>query len=204
VASSREIYRLTECSGGEFAFDPTGRYVASYDAIRDARNGKVVHPLGLSPSGSKVAFTPSGDKLIYAMGFIDVKTGVMDQRFGNEKGPFSLWSERAVECSPDGNYVICGYRLRRFPDLQPVDEIGSFRITKGYIKDVAFSPDSQTVAIAFYDGTVGLWDLSSLRLLNSSQTESGRACSVCFSPDGKYFVVGPLDGKVSIWEAPVR
>ncbi|MGO9601656.1 MAG: WD40 repeat domain-containing protein [Isosphaeraceae bacterium] len=203
VASSREIYRLTECSGGEFAFDPTGRYVASCDAIRDARNGKVVHLLKqLSPS--KVAFTPSGDKLIYAMGFIDVKTGVKDQRLGNEKGPFSLLSERAVGCSPDGNYVICGYRLRRFPDLQPVDEIGTFRIAKTEMKDVAFSPDSQTVAIAFYDGTVGLWDLSSLRLLNSSRTESGRACSVCFSPDGKYFVVGPLDGKVSIWEAPVR
>ena len=79
------------------------------------------------------------------------------------------------------------------------------------VKAVAFQPtadpEAQTrvLASASFDGTISLYDISTLSLLYSIGKEihnfpGDRILSISWSPDGKYLCSGDLEGVVGIWE----
>ena len=58
---------------------------------------------------------------------------------------------------------------------------------------VAFSPDGKKIAVANYQMTVQLWDLSSQQLITTLHGHSSIVNSVAFSPDGKIIATGSND-----------
>ena len=77
----------------------------------------------------------------------------------------------------------------------------------GWVKSVAFSPDSKQVVSGSSDGTVRLWDASTGALQQTlQQTLEGHidlvwVNSVAFSPDSKQVVSGSSDCTIRLWDA---
>ena len=80
-------------------------------------------------------------------------------------------------------------------------EGAKFRIGKGYINDLEFSPDGDRLAIA---GSIGIWvyDVFTGRELNLLTKHTGyTASSISYSPDGKTIAGGHSDGTILLWDA---
>ncbi len=77
-----------------------------------------------------------------------------------------------------------------------------------WVNDLAVSRDGRYLISAGWDGTVRVWDMTTLRLLRkleSPQTPAGRvatriynACAI--SPDNRYVAAGGFGNRVDIWE----
>ena len=72
------------------------------------------------------------------------------------------------------------------------------RLGKGTIRDIAFSPVGQYLAVA---SSIGVWiyEVATSRALMLLPTAS-RVYSVSFSPDGATLASGALDGTVRLWD----
>ncbi len=76
----------------------------------------------------------------------------------------------------------------------------------------AFAPDNRTLAVAFSDGSVVLWNTDSSKQmaeftahnLARSSVVYYRECSVAFAPDGKKLLTGGFDHAVKLWELPTE
>jgi WD40 repeat protein len=80
-------------------------------------------------------------------------------------------------------------------DINP-DELGYYD-REPTVWDLAFSPEGESIAIAFNTGTIEIWDLAlEERLLTIEEN----ARSIAFSPDARLLVSGREDGVVRIWD----
>jgi WD40 repeat protein len=129
----------------------------------------------------------------------------------------------SVAFSPDGALLAVGSRDGTVRVWRVVYEQGAGwtllhtrRISTGetqaaYSHDVAFSPDSRTLAFGLPDGTVQLWRLSGGRSggqspsdlevasLHTLQADDSRICSLDFAPDGRTVAAGAWNGSVHVW-----
>ncbi len=73
------------------------------------------------------------------------------------------------------------------------------RLGRGSIRDMAFSPDEQYLAVA---SAIGLWlyELPTLFPIALSDTERGMTNSVTFSPDNRRIVTHTCAGDLKIWD----
>lgn len=71
---------------------------------------------------------------------------------------------------------------------------------------IAWSPDSRTLALAFSDNSVQLWDLRESRLRAILRGHTAEIRTLEFTPDSKRLLSAGLDGTVRIWtlDSPVR
>jgi WD40 repeat protein/tRNA A-37 threonylcarbamoyl transferase component Bud32 len=84
---------------------------------------------------------------------------------------------------------------------QPPKEIES----QGVILDATTSPDGRTIAAAYEDGSVRLWDVATLQPLDAFKGFLLSANSVCYSPDGRRLAVGSAGSEaVKLWDAETR
>jgi WD40 repeat protein len=67
----------------------------------------------------------------------------------------------------------------------------------GYLQVVRFSPDSQLLATATYDGFVHLWNMSGQEVA-SWQEKGNQIFDLQFSPDGSVIATGGTDGKIRL------
>jgi WD40 repeat protein len=65
-------------------------------------------------------------------------------------------------------------------------------------RELAFSPDSKTLATSSVDSTIKLWDLETKKLKTVLRNPSALA-SLAYSPDGQLLATGGYDGAVRIW-----
>jgi tetratricopeptide (TPR) repeat protein len=100
------------------------------------------------------------------------------------------------------------------------------------VTDCAYSPDGRRVAVAFVDGTIGLWDTKTLEHLVNLTPEApfagpkkpgvaaamdylfligvepvepiNYAASIAFSPDGSKLATAWADGAVRVWNASAK
>ena len=73
------------------------------------------------------------------------------------------------------------------------------RLGRGSVRDMAFSPDEQSFAVA---SAIGLWlyERPTLTPIALSDTERGMTNGVSFSPDGSQIVTSTSGGNVKIWD----
>ena len=64
---------------------------------------------------------------------------------------------------------------------------------------LAFSPDSQLLASASYDGTVRIWDLISAKAPMVLKGHTNRVEAIAFSPNGEILGTGSSDLSIRLW-----
>ena len=81
----------------------------------------------------------------------------------------------------------------------PLPEGAIFRLGRGSVRDMAFSPDGQYFAVA---SGIGLWlyKLPTLSPITLWDTERGMTDSVTFSPDRQRIVTYTCAGDIKIWD----
>lgn len=115
------------------------------------------------------------------------------------EGTVKLWDVRGAKEPGDADDALA--RLRR---TRPWDErVAKLRATlRGPVAQawsVTFSPDGTTLAAAFEDGTVKLWDPTTGEE-RADLRHAGPVRSVAFSPDGRTLAAGCEDGTVTLWD----
>jgi len=102
---------------------------------------------------------------------------------------------RAVAFSRDGRLLAIGGRSIRLLDVNTGDQIGEMSADRYWTTELAFSPDSLTLA-SVADGSVKLWDVARRSLRKTIELPAGRAA---FSPDGASLAIQSA-GQLVVWD----
>ena len=73
------------------------------------------------------------------------------------------------------------------------------RLGRGYVEDLALSPDRKTLVVATCIG-VWLYELSTMTPIDLWETERGMSCRLNFSPNGKWLAIGNRDQTLKVWD----
>ena len=109
---------------------------------------------------------------------------------GSRVGTSILWSTKSWKAT---------HTLRN-----PDPGSGFGQAGKSMVGDVAFSPDSKTLAMASREGSVLLWDVAGGKLLATLKGHSGAVSALAFSPDGRTLATGGGDLTVRLWNFETR
>jgi WD40 repeat protein len=201
------------------AYSPDGKWIATGSddctvRLWDAANGTeircfqghsdCVHSLAWSPDSQTIASGASDATIV----LWDVFTQGTTRHWLREHDQ----NEVDATCfSPDGNYLLVGYRIYGKLQLWNV-ETGAilereFESDTGGADNVAFSPDGKCVAATSY-GKAAIWSTSTGKRICTFRPVSaeGMADSVRFSPDGHHIlsVVDHMNGvaySIAMWNA---
>jgi WD40 repeat protein len=66
--------------------------------------------------------------------------------------------------------------------------------------NVAFSPDSRTLATGGEENTVKIWEVQTGRELATLRGHGGDVYTVAFSPDGRWLASAGEDSTVKVWD----
>ena len=77
---------------------------------------------------------------------------------------------------------------------------GYFSILLGHVRSASFSPNGQRVVTASWDGTAGIWDVTTGQLIHTLQGHRNVVCAASFSPDGRSVVTASRDNTARIWD----
>ncbi|HEY2293774.1 MAG TPA: hypothetical protein VGM86_23975 [Thermoanaerobaculia bacterium] len=170
------------------AFSPTNpALLASVDGrgrvnLQDALTGKTIvqiPPQIPDEDGGlhSIAFSPDGTLLAVAAG----------------RGQVALWQVNLQRAGALGH----GEPL----SLRHMLTLGD----QGIVMDLAFSPDSRSLAAVSSHGAMRQWDVASFEVqLDPARGVSGNVHSVAFSPDSRLLAAGDLHGGVYLWDIASR
>ncbi len=214
--------------GSSVSFSPDGKILASSSEdgtpkIWDAETGRLIRSFGLRPWGIQaVAFSP--DSTTLAAGSLDntidlwnVVTGARIASFKRGQGQIL-----SLAFSPDGKRLAAGdpqgialwdvatvsaasatLRDVVFGDMA-TDHYISTPLGYAWVWSLAFSVDGKTLASCSSDGTVTLWDASTLtHLATLGGDRSFGGDRISFSPDGTTLAATTWDG-VELLEVATR
>jgi WD40 repeat protein/serine/threonine protein kinase len=162
------------------AFSPDGRQLASVCMdgtfeVREARTGRILHTMEsqavLAGGALCRGLAYSPDSRYVALARHDGTIQVWDAT--------QLWSAGPEE------------------SLRPLH---SLKGHKGPAWQVAFSPDSRTLASGGADRTVRLWDVPSGKAIQEFSDHPAAVKGVAFRPDGRSVVAACEDGTVKVWD----
>lgn len=171
----------------QVAWSPDGKRIASADSLNmqrpviwDAKTGKVLFTLQaetgkLEPLWLELAWSPDGKKLA-AVGSLwhrdsgkdegmvliwDTDTGQQDHLLTAKMNGYRLWT---VAWSPDNRFLACGTTGSEIFVWNMVNDTPMARLMghRDIIDRLAWSPESNQLASVARDGTLQIWDLSSL------------------------------------------
>lgn len=190
---------------GAIGFSDDGRWLASagHESVHlwDTQTGESVRSaITHSSDVHLVRFSPDGQRLAIA-GFVGLE--VWDVQ-GTEAVHVDHLAEHvdSVQFSPDGEWIVSGSSSHK--RIRQVATGKAFHPSfHDDVKQAAFSPDGQRVAIIAPDGpqwVSQLWIVASGDLVGAPIRSSSPVHFVTFSPDGRFWAM--TDGGGSrIWEA---
>jgi WD40 repeat protein/serine/threonine protein kinase len=213
--AGQEVRTLRGHEGGvrSVAFQPGGRYLAS------AGNDETVRlwdlRLGRMGGGNPLIHTLPGDT-----GFVMTVSFSSDGKFLASTGmghtvrvrDATTWKElygdveagrHVAAFSPDGRYLVAvgpEYSLVIL-DARSGHSIRTLQGHKKYIRAVAFSPDSRSLASGSADGTVRIWDVDAGKgIVDPPLRHRGFVSAAVFSPDGRLLASAGDDRIVKVWD----
>jgi WD40 repeat protein len=108
----------------------------------------------------------------------------------------------SIEYSPDGDKIAIGGPEDRIwfgnTASSELDKLSQPK-SNAEVTSIAFSPDSQVLAVAYSDFAIRLWDAKTGRSLSVLRGHSREVRFVAFSPDGTALASASDDEKVIIW-----
>ena len=187
---------------GAFAWSPDGRRLALVEvcgdlSVWDAATSRLFARagVGFGKGASQPAFTGSGESIIAICG---------DESSTSEPFRFTLWNPATTRPQyqpiPDRSQRPAG-KITVSPDGRNLADAGDGRPGlwdprtmqrrfllvghHGSITDLAFAPDSRTLATAGVDGTVRLWSIANGHELLVLDGGIGKLGAVAFSHNGR-------------------
>jgi WD40 repeat protein len=174
----------------------TGKVIRSWP-VKKRKSGAEIRPFGsLTPGPQEIAFSPDGKSVVIPGVVWSVTTGKELCKLDDDDVPvFGLCF------SPDGTTLAAGRRSWiDFWKLPTGKKFHDFPNHRGYVVDLAYSPDSNRLATAGSDNTVRLWDTRSGKLIRSFGKEGRSIESLAFLPDGRRLAT-VCGNSVVIWNA---
>jgi WD40 repeat protein len=198
------------------AFSPDGSraVTGSFDEtarLWDVASGKELLVLKNQATGSVVAFSPNGRRLLTSS---DKLAALWDAETGKQiallKGHTTPVNSGAF--SPDGSLVVTasGVTVLSGPSTARLwngvtgDEIAEFK-HPGAVHSAAFSPDGTRLVTASgtftgQDIVAHIWDVPTHDEITALKGHSQAVASAAFSPDGTRVITGSFDKTAAVWD----
>jgi WD40 repeat protein len=193
----------------DLAFSPDSRHVAycentSRVELLDLKSmlalaletGNPQPGSAFSPDGSRLATSGYGTEAQ----LWDVMTGQMLVKLDAGTVAGGL---RAV-FSPDGHLVAVGNRNSVTRLFEASSGQMLHELPKSNSQELAFDPTSKRLAVAYVDGSIGLWDVTTGQRLAIEPSGCEEVYTLDWSPDGKLLATAGHNGVICLWSADLR
>lgn len=223
VATAEIVYQIPIASfqifdsQNSWAFSPDGALLA----VLTANNQIEMFNLA---TGSRTTATPIAPEAQAS----HVTLTNTEAIIGYTDGAIALWNiaeNKPVQEIPGTQATLLELHLlpsaTQFVAVRETGEINLYQLPNGApihtltahmtdtITDVAFAPDSASVAASFANGAVQLWQVDGM-LQKTFTVSNGNVDSVQFSPDGRFLATGvgqqlgaiAYDDTVAVWQLP--
>lgn len=209
------------------AYGPNGKQIATAAGdniirIWDINTSKLITELK-GHSGEITHLAYSADGRMLASSAHDQTARLWDVATGGAKavlqGHVGVVSK--VLFAPDGQSLITSswdYTLRKW-DISSLAQENSSQNqarkasaikselivkAKGWIYNIALSPDGKTLVSLSSDKLIRIWDMDAKRLVAQLTGHSDRVTKIKFSPDGRLLASGSLDHTIRLWDMVQR
>ena len=122
---------------------------------------------------------------------------------GEESRRFPTPVAYAAELAPSGELMVATSRFNdatlRLIDVATGRERHRLRGGEGQPGIIRFAPDSRTLAAAYLDGSIVLWEVATGEIV-LTRPSSTRILAATFSPDEIYLALGEKDGTLRVLE----
>jgi WD40 repeat protein len=191
-------------------FSPDGKTLAvAADGVEvhlfDAATGRqrlrlqvgeaIVYALAFAPDGASLAVNGQKSPVL----LWDVRTGKLLRHLGEGE---ALFNPVAIAFSPDGKTGAWGgwgdIELADAGTGKPTGKLTAAKL--GLVNALAFTPDGKTLISGSQDGSVRLWDVSTMRERLRLDAHMGPVESLALSPDGKTVVAGSYLNVLRLWD----
>jgi WD40 repeat protein len=203
VSPTGKTIAITHEHGGGALWDLATRHQTGeqFTVPHDAGSQQIPFP------ADDLAFSPDGKTLAaYWPGTVQLWNIDSHQPIG---GPFTtstIAGTRPIAISPDGNTLLSDRTLWNIATRSSRCTNGPLGEPEGLylqVDDVAFSPDSRTLATVgpqSHGSAVRLWDVATCRQVGQPLTgHTDEVYAVAFSPDGKTLATAGKDNTVRLW-----
>ncbi|HOX00825.1 MAG TPA: protein kinase [Candidatus Paceibacterota bacterium] len=175
------------------AFTPDGQRLASVSGDRTIQIWSVSGPMeqrrlrGHEGEGLALAFLPDGRTLVSGCGesaacFWDVDATHRPSAHARLEISFGPGAQAGLDARSFARDVLDPKTVRRC----------------GF----AFTPDGQSVITSNREGSLGRWDVETMRLVEELPALGSNNWGVALSPDGRWLAIGNTSGKANIWTWP--